>query len=161
MHAPRMYFLLPLLLMPLFPLPHPCHRALMGTLIALTRSWRTSLLTQRCARRTRCVSHTIENVPKKATSAFCDCFSVCAAAIHACDAEHRLLGDALLMLLPRLLLTPLSTSWWQRSASKEMRTRCARFLKGEWRQLNSIVDTIERGAAYQAWGTREKLCLAM
>ena len=49
----------------------------------------------------RCVTRTIEGVPKKATAALADCFSVCSAAMQAHDPHHRLLGDALLMLLPQ------------------------------------------------------------
>ena len=77
----------------------------------------------------------VEGVPRKATARFEECVTVATEAMSACDEQHRLLGDGLLMLLPRLLLTPCTSTWWSSSASKEMRERCRLFQEGKWQQL--------------------------
>ena len=77
----------------------------------------------------------IENVPKGARPLFGECLAVAADAMLDADESIRVGGDVLAMLIPRLLLTPLSSSWWSTTALREFRRRCKRFLSGEWEEL--------------------------
>ena len=48
-----------------------------------------------------------------------DCAKVAADAMLSAHEDVRLQGDILMMLIPRMLLTPLPSSWWSCSSTKE------------------------------------------
>eukprot|EP01045_Picozoa_sp_COSAG04_P026285 COSAG04_NODE_3621_length_2667_cov_3.160436_3_plen_109_part_00 len=52
------------------------------------------------------VRQVLESLPGKTSDVFGKCLNVCAVAISDTEPERRLLGLALLQILPRLLLTP-------------------------------------------------------
>ena len=81
------------------------------------------------------VAVTAKNVPKPAITQFVRCLTVVAEAMSDLDADMRLRGDVLAMLLPRLLLTPFRSDWWSSRSVREFKRRCAHFAEGDWRTL--------------------------
>ena len=85
-------------------------------------------------------SATIERVPGRATDLWAECASFVARASTSDDERQRRRADAAVMLLPRLILTPVKDGgdWWTSKTQAAVRLRCKRFLLFEWRELYEL-----------------------
>ena len=74
-------------------------------------------------------------MPKKHRGKWAECLDVAADAQRDAGEGQRLRGDALVMVLPRLVLAPAGGSSRSTKVVREVGRRCGRFLAGDWRGL--------------------------
>ena len=83
----------------------------------------------------RLVYRTMDQIPKQGISLFAEVVAVCTDASSDVDIVRRARGDALLLMLPRLMLTPLGGPSWNTRSQRAFKKRCHFFLEGKWRLL--------------------------
>ena len=83
------------------------------------------------------MTRSLDNVPKKCRARWGKCLEVAADALLDADENQRLRGDALVLVLTRLVLAPARSGTQSRSnpVRREVGRRCDRFLAGDWRGL--------------------------
>ena len=74
----------------------------------------------------RTLTRSLDNVPKKHRGKWARCVEVAADALRDADEGQRLRGDALVLVLPRLLLAPGRSSGSSRSAISAQTARSSR-----------------------------------
>ena len=72
----------------------------------------------------RTLTRSLDNVPKKHRGKWAECLGVAADAQLDADESQRLRGDALVMVLPRLVLAPAGGSSRSSKVVREVGRRC-------------------------------------